>query len=43
MFSVLGSGDDSPIVYVIQEIAGTKAGTPKINIMSASKYGKFRF
>ena len=43
MFSVLGSGDDSPIVYVIQEIPGTKAGTPKINIMSASKYGKFRF
>ena len=27
------------IVYVIQEIPGTKAGTPKINIMSASKYG----
>ena len=43
MFSVLGSGDDSPIVYVIQEIPGTKAGTPKINIMSASKYGKFKF
>ena len=43
MFSVLGSSDDSPIVYVIQEIPGTKAGTPKINIMSASKYGKFRF
>jgi len=31
------------IVYVIQEIPGTKAGTPKINIMSASKYGKFKF
>ena len=43
MFSVLGSGDDSPIVYVIQEIPGTKAGAPKINIMSASKYGKFKF
>ena len=43
MFSVPGSGDDSPIVYVIQEIPGTKAGTPKINIMSASKYGKFKF
>ena len=43
MFSVLGSSDDSPIVYVIQEIPGTKAGTPKINIMSASKYGKFKF
>ena len=43
MFNVLGSSTDSPIVYVIQEIPGTKAGTPKINIMSASKYGKFKF
>ena len=25
-------------VYVIQEIAGTKAGNPKINIMGASVY-----
>ena len=31
------------IVYVIQEIAGTKAGNPKINIMGASKNGKFKF
>ena len=33
-------------VFVIQEIAGTKAGTPKINIMGASVYsssGKFEF
>jgi hypothetical protein len=33
-------------VYVIQEIAGTKAGKPKINIMGASNYsssGKFHF
>ena len=33
-------------VYVIQEIAGTKAGNPKINIMGASNYsssGKFIF
>jgi len=43
MFSVLGSGDHSPIVYVLQELPGTKAGAPKINIMSASKYGKFKF
>ena len=35
---------DAPAtVYVIQEIPGTKAGTPKINIMSASKYGRFKF
>ena len=33
-------------VYVIQEIAGTKAGKPKINIIGASNYsssGKFDF
>ena len=33
-------------VYVIQEIAGTKSGNPKINIMGASSYsssGKFIF
>ena len=31
------------IVYVIQEIPGTKEGRPKINIMGASEYGKFKF
>ena len=31
------------IVYVIQEIPGTQAGNPKINIMWASKYGEFKF
>ena len=31
------------LVYVIQEIAGTQAGNPKINIMGASHYGDFRF
>ena len=30
-------------VYVIQEIAGTADGRPKINIMGASKYGEFVF
>ena len=30
-------------VYVIQELPGTKAGTPKINIMSAREYGDFHF
>ena len=30
-------------VYVIQEIAGTQAGNPKINIIGASHYGKFKF
>ena len=36
----------NPVVYVVQEIAGTKAGNPKINIMGASVYsstGKFNF
>ena len=32
-----------PTVYVLQELPGTRAGAPKINIMSASKYGKFKF
>ena len=31
------------IVYVIQEVPGSKHGAPKINIMGASKYGKFEF
>jgi len=30
-------------VYVIQEIAGTRDGRPKINIMGASQYGSFKF
>ena len=41
--NVRGESNNSPIIYVIQEIPGTKAGTPRINIMSASKYGKFKF
>ena len=31
------------IVYVIQNIAGSQAGTPKINIVGAQKYGDFKF
>jgi len=31
------------IVYVIQELPGTRAGAPKINIMSANKHGEFKF
>jgi hypothetical protein len=30
-------------LYVIQEIAGTKDGRPKINIMGAAQYGTFKF
>ena len=32
-----------PKVYVIQEIAGTKEGRPKINILGAAKFGTFKF
>ena len=31
------------VVYIIQEIPGTKTGNPKINIMGAAKYGVFKF
>ena len=32
-----------PKVYVIKEIAGTKAGRPKINILGAAQFGTFKF
>ena len=32
-----------PTVYVIQEIAGTREGRPKINIMGAAEFGTFKF
>ena len=35
--------DKSPIVYIIQEIPGTKDGRPKINIMGAAQFGVFKF
>ena len=28
------------IVYLVQDVPGTKAGTPKINIVGATDYGK---
>ena len=31
------------IVYVIQHVAGTQAGNPKINTKGAQKYGDFKF
>ena len=34
---------ESPTVYVIQEIPGTKEGRPKFNIMGAASFGKFKF
>ena len=32
-----------PTVYVLQEIAGTRDGRPKIIIMGASQYGRIKF
>ena len=32
-----------PVVYVLQEIPGTREGRPKINIVGASKYGELVF
>jgi len=34
---------DEPVVHVIQHIPGTAEGRPKINIMGAAHYGKFKF
>ena len=30
------------IVYVLQEVPGTKVGSPKINIMGAARYGELK-
>jgi len=35
--------EEKPTVYVIQEIAGTRDGRPKINIMGAAEFGTFKF
>ena len=32
-----------PKVYVLQEVAGTRDGRPKFNIMGASEYGNLKF
>jgi|TARA_A100001388_G_scaffold163899_1_gene122382 hypothetical protein len=32
-----------PNVWVVQEIAGTREGRPKFNIMGASEYGNLKF
>ena len=31
------------IVYVLQELPGTRIGRPKYNIIGAQKYGKLKF
>ena len=35
--------EGKPTVYVIQEIARTRDGRPKINIMGAAEFGVFKF
>jgi len=32
-----------PTVYVVQEIAGTREGRPKFNIMGSAQYGNLKF
>ena len=34
--------NQEPIVYVLQEVPGTRAGRPKFNIIGAQKYGKLK-
>ena len=40
---IVNKTNRDPIVYVIQEIPGTQAGSPKINIIGASQFGKMKF
>ena len=35
--------ESKPNVWVVQEIAGTREGRPKIKIMVAAEYGKLKF
>ena len=42
-YGEISNKSEPPIVYVIQEIPGTKEGRPKINIMGAATFGKFKF
>ena len=39
----MSSMKEENIVYVIQEVPGTQAGNPKINIIGASEFGRMKF
>jgi len=39
----MSESNKKPIVYVLQEIAGTRFNNPKINITGALEYGEFKF
>ena len=34
--------DHTPVVYVIQDVPGTREGRPKINIIGASEFGSLK-
>ena len=38
----LKTTDNNNIVYVIQDVPGTKIGAPKINIIGATQFGQLR-
>ena len=39
----MSESNKRPIVYVLQEIAGTRFNNPKINITGALEYGELKF
>jgi hypothetical protein len=39
----MSESNKKPIVYVLQEIAGTRFNSPKINITGALEYGELKF
>ena len=39
----MSESNKRPIVYVLQEIAGTRLNNPKINITGALEYGELKF
>ncbi len=41
--SSMSESNKRPIVYVLQEIAGTRFNSPKINITGALEYGELKF
>jgi hypothetical protein len=42
ILNTIPTRSNEPFVYVIQELPGTKIGSPKFNIMGAQKYGKLK-
>ena len=39
----MSESNKKPMVYVLQEIPGTRFGNPKINIVGAAEYGEIKF